>query len=176
MTIPADFADNRAGMTRPQLQKLYNVSDRTIGRWIKVLALPPKAKVFSKPRLIMPEDFPTAAPEMGKKDLMRRYKVSQRTIDRWLAESGVSAKAPQKWGNGGGMSLQAWSSEIPGAKRDNPEDIAADYLRKWMPVTRCNEKGKTIDGGKLWRAGILVLNDQELIAKADAKRARMENA
>lgn len=51
-----------------------------------------------------------------------------------------------------------------------PSEIAAEYLRKYMPVHRCNECGGYMKKGLHWRAGSSVLTTEELIAKADKYR------
>ncbi|TXH10242.1 MAG: hypothetical protein E6R03_15740 [Hyphomicrobiaceae bacterium] len=99
---------------------------------------------------------------MSKTSLGEYFNASQTVIERWLCESGVSAKPRPPVGK---MALQGWASDIPPPRRESPEDIAADYLRKWMPVSRHND-------GKMWFVGRLVLTSQELIDKAEAKRNR----
>ena len=134
-----------------------------MGRWIKELGLAAKINLPPpKPRLIEPADFAELAPSMSKKSLGEYFNASQKVIERWLCEAGVSAKPRPP---GSKMALQGWASDIPPPRRESPEDIAADYLRKWMPVSRHTTKG-------LWFVGRVVLNSQELIDKASSKRNR----
>lgn len=161
--IPADFESNRDRMTRRALEAHYSSSSRTVGRWIKELGLAAKINLPPpKPRLTLPADFAELAPSMSKKSLGEYFNASQRVIERWLCEAGVSAKPRPPWSK---MAPQGWASDIPPPRRESPEDIAADYLRKWMPVSRHTTKG-------LWFVGRVVLNSQELIDKASSKRNR----
>ncbi len=161
--IPADFESNRDRMTRRALEAHYSASSRTVGRWIKELGLAAKINLPPpKPRLTLPADFAELAPSMSKKSLGEYFNASQKVIERWLCEAGVSAKPRQP---GSKMALNWWASDIPPPRRESPEDIAADYLRKWMPVSRHTTKG-------LWFVGRVVLNSQELIDKASSKRNR----
>lgn len=161
--IPDDFVQNRARMTWRALQAHYGAGSRTLGRWIKELGLPAKANLPPpKPRLTLPADFAELAPSMSKTSLGEYFNASQKVIERWLCEAGVSAKPRPPVGK---MALQGWASDIPPPRRESPEDIAADYLRKWQPVSRHSD-------GKMWFVGRLVLTSQELIDKAEAKRNR----
>lgn len=46
---------------------------------------------------------------------------------------------------------------------------AAEYLKKYGPVTRCNEAGRFDPKGSMWRRGSTVLTDDEVIERAVAK-------
>ena len=149
--IPDDFVQNRARMTWRALQAHYGAGSRTIERWIKELGLPAKANLPPpKPRLTLPADFAELAPSMSKTSLGEYFNASQKVIERPPV---------------GKMALRGWASDIPPPRRESPEDIAADYLRKWQPVSRHSD-------GKMWFVGRLVLTSQELIDKAEAKRNR----
>lgn len=161
--IPADFESNRDRMTRRALLAHYSTSSRTVGRWIKELGLAAKINLPPpKPRLTLPADFAELAPSMSKTSLGEYFNASQKVIERWLCEAGVSAKPRPP---GSKMALQGWVSDIPPPRRESPEDIAADYLRKWQPVSRHSD-------GKMWFVGRLVLTSAQLIERAEAKRNR----
>ena len=50
-----------------------------------------------------------------------------------------------------------------------PEDQAADVLRRYGPVYRCDERGRMDTKGKLWRFGMVICDGEELIARADRR-------
>jgi len=173
--VPADFLARRETMTLPQLQEHYQVSGRTIRSWIKAKGLPSKCKgAWSRRMLLMPDGFGQTAPTMSKAHLMKHYKVSQLVIDRWICEAGVTAKAPRNFI----FTLKnPKSNNIPPPKRETKHDLAADYLRKFMAVSRCDERGRYQQGGDYFKAGTRVVTFSELIEKADRLKLRkMENA
>jgi hypothetical protein len=54
----------------------------------------------------------------------------------------------------------------------SPDGEAADYLRRFGPVYRCNSVGRPDIAGKFWRRGSAVLTSAELIERADYLRSR----
>lgn len=49
---------------------------------------------------------------------------------------------------------------------------AADFLRKFGPVYRCDVRGRPLADGFFWRRGSAVLSDDELIERADWMRSK----
>lgn len=110
------------------------------------------------------------APTMPKKTLMAHYHVSQKVIDRWICEAGVVAKQTK----GTVFKLAAFKVDIPPPKRETAYDLAADYLRRFMPVSRCDLRGKFSHTGDYFRAGQNIYTFAELIEKAARMKARRE--
>lgn len=49
---------------------------------------------------------------------------------------------------------------------------AADFLRKFGPVYRCDVRGRPLSDGFFWRRGNAVMTDDELIERADWMRSK----
>lgn len=170
--IPADFRQKRdeIGGTG-KLCTHYRASYKTVARWLREAKLPPiKSKPPSKARRPMPPDFPTMAPRSSIGWLTKHYRTSQATVARWFDELGVQPK-PAKLR---GFKLEKWRSDIPPPKRETDHDLAAEYLRRFMPVSRCDASGRYAIGGDYYRIGCGILTFRELIDRAQSHRARRE--
>lgn len=166
--IPADFARQRerlGGIT--VLARHYKAAHKTIAKWIADLGLPPLGQVGFKR---VPDDFRQMAPIMSKTSLESHYRASGKVINRWLCEAGVSAATRTR-----GFRLSKRGCDIPQAKRNTPSDLAADYLRRFGPVSKCNIGGRFSLTGDHYRVGNVVMTQMEIIEKADRMRGR-ENA
>lgn len=74
-----------------------------------------------------------------------------------------------------GFRLSKRGADIPPARKEAPADLAADYLRRFMPVHRCGPTGRFLMNGGHFRVGNLVMTPAETIAKANKMREK-ENA
>ena len=168
--MPDDFLDAYAqARSANDLVVKYSSKHKIITRWMQEAGLPRFPTGAEASRKHPPACFKANAPIMSKSSLAGRYQVCSATVNRWLDETGLTAKPYQ---TPIFHKKQSKPADIPPPRRDSPEELAADYLRKWMPVSRCNETGKSVDGGKWWRVGRLVLDSGELVERASAKRAR----
>lgn len=167
--MPDDFPEIAAQMkTAAKVARHYRSSRRVAARWfaergIKLMRSTPPPK----PRIDMPPDFPAYAPTMTKAQLSRRFDVAISVINRWLDETGLAAKSGKRE-----AIIQTWKSDIPPPKRETDYDLAAEYLRRFMPVNRCNSQGKYDPNGFYFRTGSTVMTFPETIERANKMRAR----
>lgn len=131
----------------------------------------------------MPEGFVQAWQTKTLSELAMIFGVPEKWVRRWVAEQGLkrekgwnvrlvpAASKPAKIVSAIG-NRQPVPNDRP--QRDmSPAGQAADYLRQFGPVYRCDERGIATVGGKFWRrGGSLPLTDAELIERADFNRRR----
>jgi hypothetical protein len=111
---------------------------------------------------------------MTRPALMRHYGRSYEVVVRWLAETGLTAQKYVPVYNRPRLRYvrSPGHSNIAPVKRETTaEELAADVLRRFGPVYRCDEKGLAAQYGKLWRFGNIILDGDELIARAARKVA-----
>jgi hypothetical protein len=156
--LPADFAEHAPFSTNPELQDRYNCCGDIITRWRREAGIPSKkCRRDSDPA---PAGFSHTAPTMTKAELRAHYHRGGSTIDRWLKETGVM-----------------WRRKLPVVPVRVPRKIitanvnrashAADFLRRFGPVVRCNSTGTFDPRGDHWRRGSKVLCADEIIARAE---------
>lgn len=175
LSIPDGFADAARTMTRRDLMAQFGLTKRMLATRLKKLGIdPPRAIARPSVRKPVPAGFAAVAPTMLKADLKVHYGVGHNTLDRWLKEAGVRAKTePRK----SVVQRDLRPSRSPGVvnvvrfHNYGPEDQAADVLRRLGPVYRCNERGRADDRGAFWRIGNVVVDGDELMARAARKRA-----
>ena len=164
---PKDFAEMREKLGSViNLAKHYRAAHETIRRWRKELDLP---KIIHGIRPV-PDDFTDIAPTMTKLDMIKHYKTSYPVLDRWIAETGVRAKVyihqPKRF------NIKVAKSKVPPPKRDTNYDLAAEYLRRFGPVHKCNADGKYSEKGKFYRVGINIMSPAEMVEKSQEKQRR----
>lgn len=176
---PADFAERAKTMHGFALSQHYGVAPKVVRRWadeagvtlIKGQVIPP-AK-----RRECPADFAQMAAFLTYTGLCNHYNTGRSAVDRWVSETGATplvfvrkpAEAKPKAGKPARGLYHAIgiSSNIAAAKMHTAHDLAADVLRRErFPVYRCNERGKADHQGKFWRVGIVVVDGDELLARA----------
>jgi hypothetical protein len=176
---PLDFGNMARIMCREELKRHYGRSWQTIGRWFRMSGLTPIKATYKPPHNArpVPNDFRQLAAVMVKTELLAHYKASYETVNRWLNEAGVSAKVwrPQVY-----IRPTSERSHVPIPSRGlgndrrperayGPEDRAADVLRRYGPVYRCDERGRMDVKGSLWRFGMVICDGKELQARAARK-------
>ena len=168
--MPDDFAEMRAKLGgRDVLAAHYRTSTRTIRRWLQEAELPPLHVVPSgrgcRP---VPDDFAESAARMCQADLCRYYGASREVVVRWIGESGVTPKkfTPTPW-----VPTRNSIVKIAAVRNYGIQDEAADTLRRWFPVYRCDERGRQSEKGEYWRVGNSVVDGDELLASASRRRA-----
>lgn len=111
-----------------------------------------------------PEDFAEQARHMTRAALARHYGRDTHVIDRWRAETGAVVRKPvivASQDRGLSDMFRPWRDGSLAGR-------AADYLRKWGPVFRCDEQGHQTNAGTHWnRGGRTILTDAELIERAE---------
>lgn len=176
---PADFLQVRNQIGGIQkLAKHYRCCAKVIARWIKEAGVPPltagRGAYPEHDRRPVPDDFAVIAPAMSFQRLKAHYGCGYATLTRWLRETGIThgKPAPKQ-----GKIKPFVVARHPGYanlalfKTADAEDLAADTLRKFGAVFRCDERGRADHKGKLWRFGNVVLTGDELIARAERKAA-----
>lgn len=164
--MPDDFLDmHKAHKTVTALAKHYRANDKTIARWMDHHGI---SRAYKPAPMPIPEDFKMQAPIMPKAHLARLYGVSDKTIARWVQETGVY---PPR-GKQRGFRLPKLSTDIAIPRRETPEELAADYLRKFMAVSRCLPDGRWRKNGTHYRCGSVILDAAGLLGKADYYRRR----
>lgn len=167
--VPADFAEQCKVLTKTQLEAHYKRTDKTIRRWLEKTGLtaakPPKCIPPDRTRAV-PDDWAEMAPRYTRNQLIQHYRTSDQVVARWERESGIKARRPvtgMRMPRGARLTVQARPSSI--------FDDAADVLRRFGAVYRCNEKGGADQKGKWWRVGWSVLTGDELLERAERKRS-----
>ena len=167
--MPDDFPEVATRLKAvARIARHYRSSRKVASRWAKDFGLPTYVpEPPPKPRKDMPAEFPMVAATMVKAALARRFGVSISIINRWLNETGTRAKSPKHE-----AIIQGWKSDIPPPKRETDYDLAAEYLRRFMPVSRCDSRGKYDPNGFYFRTGSTVMTFPETIARAEKMKAR----
>lgn len=177
--LPADFAERAKTMHGFALSQHYGVAPKVVRRWadeagvtlIKGRVIPP-AK-----RRECPADFAQMAAVLTYTGLCNHYNTGRSAVDRWVSETGATplvfvrkpAEAKPKAGKpsrGLYHAIGISSNIAAAAKPYTAHDRAADMIRPYVAVYRCDERGKQNDKGKFWRVGMVVVTPDELLARA----------
>ena len=156
---PPDFAELAPGMMHKGLMAHYGAGTDTVRRWAVECDVVIGGSVDRSKARRLPDGFALVAPTMTMRELRLRYHACHSVIYRWLDEAGVHARKPTHWNQRG-------SSLRPVTKDGSRAGIAAEYLRRFGPVYRCDKLGRPDAKGKLWRRGSAILGDDELIDRA----------
>lgn len=126
----------------------------------------------------MPADFASRADGMTLGEICVAFDCSVQTARRWRKEAGLG---PAKTGYAPGTAIvrrarqpanHPWRSKKAPVDRAYVDTSlvgrAADYLRRFGPVYRCNDEGRPSIGGRFWRrGGGGVLTDAEIVERAE---------
>lgn len=190
--IPADFAEY-ARQPLPSLRARYGAGLTTLQSWRKAIGwqeADSRAAMASNsgaPRRARPDDFEQFQEGKPVRALEAHYRCSNAVITRWLHEIGVHRK-PSANKRTGEEELKLTKLVVPTplprrakastfiktATPDRPHidttraGLAAEFLRHFGPVRRCNEIGQYDPMGNRWRRGTssLLLNANEIIERA----------
>ena len=170
LPVPADFAKLAPTMMRKDLKAHYRVAHDTLSRWYREANAAKKCPAQRS----VPEDFADRAAKMTKTGLVDFYKTGRGTVERWVKETGVRPLLFNPHVGHPGMwrtrnNITPFMNRRPASIFDD----AADILRRFGPVYRCTEKGVGDHAGKFWRIGNVVVTPDELLQRADAKRAKV---
>ena len=145
---------------------ILGVGSSTVCKWLKDAGVQINVANTRHP---IPADFAEHAPHMTQGQLEAAYSASHGVVRRWLGDAGVSPRkvvvVPIARDRGPGY------VNIAPSQTYGPEDAAADTLRKFGAVFRCDERGRADHKGTHWRFGNVVLTGDELIARAERKAA-----
>lgn len=163
--VPKDFKDVCASLqSKRKLMAHYNAGCVTIEKWINDLGV----NFPLSTKKTIPGDFHLSAQSKTKTELSKLYDVNIRTINKWVEETGVK---PRKYVRG--YYIGPKSTKIFSMTRPDEYGMAADFLRKFMPVSRCNQDGKFNATGKFYRVGSVVMSADDMKEKSDNKKAKI---
>lgn len=165
--MPDDFAQH-ALETNKMLAERYRATGGTIKRWREQIGV--KVNDPSAP-VEVPQGFRLVAPELTMQELRQRYRRSEAIIYRWCRQASVQLRTIRK------KTDKAQRPSLGGMGRAKPAPLnqhrdmthagqAADYLRRFGPVVRCNAGGQYDPTGPCWRRGSTILSADEVIARA----------
>lgn len=187
---PAEFARFSGTMTVPQLAAKFGVGTSVAQRWRMELG---GKKRVSK---AVPDDFEANWRRMSIRALAAHYRRQCMTVVEWARELGLNRKdaplrvckpKPAKVAKPRVVRIVKPTKETtkplkPNAFQNVPVDRvqrdmsaagqAADYLRRFGPVYRCDWRGLPLADGFFWRRGTAILTDQDLIERADWLRGK----
>lgn len=152
MTIPDDFTANWHKMTREELAEHYNISTDSVTKICRELGLkrPHGAKVNVK-RADAPNGFEKIM-HLPESVLAKRLGCRQFDIRRWRRQHGYQPNPSHKV-----------EPAQPVVFRD--ATLAARYLQKRGPISRCTAEGR-MGRGDHWMRGNKVKTDAEVIELA----------
>lgn len=115
-----------------------------------------------------PGDFLAVLRRFGSQGAAQHYRASLATITRWRRELKLEPQARMKRGIGQSRPDRGFTPRPMVQNRDmSLAGQAADYLRRFGSVYRCDETGSPKPKGTHWRRNYAVLSDEQLIARAE---------
>lgn len=159
--IPEDFLAYMQDHTQEQAAHDHEVSVGLIQKWCRAVG-------YKKPpvRKAVPAWLKADGPSMTRAQIKHRAHVGDAVLDRWIAETGVTCLPAQIKH----LKRGTWKPAKHTAPIRSKAEDAAEYLRRFGPVYRCDERGAAKQGGAMWRRGSAVLTDADLIERAYANR------
>ncbi|MDQ2762682.1 MAG: hypothetical protein M3Y22_04085 [Pseudomonadota bacterium] len=163
--IPSDFAAY-GHRTNLFLCAHFQVSKQVIARWRRESGTPKPRQLRTRSTFVpklMPENFAAIAPALQLHEARAFFGVGDGPLRRWAMNCGVTFRRPAN------ANHRATAIKVD---RDDSRDMsragmAADYLKRFGPVFRCNERGNPEGRPTHWRRGSFVLTDQEIIERAE---------
>lgn len=114
-----------------------------------------------------PEDFLFILRRLGSQGASRHYRASLSTVTRWRRELELKPQTRMKVGIGQSRMSPGFMPRPLLLYRDMTiAGQAADYLRRYGSVYRCDENGKPNSKGTHWRRGLSIITDDSLIHRA----------
>lgn len=180
--MPDDFTTIAPTVTRSAARRHWRTGWKTIDRWYEEAGIAPgSVQIQNDPP---PADFKALAPTMTRRGLCRHYKAGGKRIDRWLKETGVDFKrltqseaAGIRWKDKPRKNKPKRPTFVPALLKGptipppdtSPDGLAAEHLRKWCPVYRCDDNGRPNPKGGFWRFGNTILTPEEVKQRAIRK-------
>lgn len=170
--VPDDFLKLSLTMCRHQLEQHYRTSWRQICAWVEETGVTPRDGRETRPqsRRPLPDDFRQIVPGMTRRQIQQHYRCSGEAVIRWLDETGIVAAKPVP--NIGNLNwrMPTGRPTVKALRNYSLYDEAADVLRRFFAVYRCDERGRANPEGKLWRVGNTIVDGDELLSRAARKR------
>lgn len=168
-TVPADFADNWQTMSQIDLCAHYGRGSAVVSDWCKRLGLV-RTQGTGRVKAQTPTDFAAFVKGKSRREIAGHYGISPETVRRMCAELGIRTEgvAFRQSGTSVSSKLQPYHKTAMAPQRDMTRaGMAADWLRRFGPVVRCNAAGAYDPRGDHWRRGSTVLTADEVIDRAE---------
>lgn len=187
---PENVARARAmseqGMTTTEIAHAFGKERTTVLNMMQRFGIPARKSngQFNQPAPV-PDDFAVLFPTMSRRKLADHYGRSTNTIAVWVVQTGlrreVAPKTPKKVVAKPARvkaspkrkpvspiraTERQFSSTIIVNRDDSVAGRAADYLRRFSAVIRCDERGEYRENGSHWRRGSTVLSASDVIDRA----------
>jgi hypothetical protein len=127
----------------------------------------------------LPANWEALCAEHTAAEITRLLGVGFKVVKRWMKETEIEPRPYDRKGvvpvNRKPQAIRQMGVPHKAIIRDKPRSIwddAADVLRHYGPVYRCDEKGTADQKGRYWRAGMVILTPDDLLARADRYRRR----
>lgn len=116
----------------------------------------------------MPADFARILSRVGSSGAARHYRASLSTITKWRAALAIKPHTRMVRPLRQTGFRKGWGTERPVLIHldHTAAGQAADFLRKWLPVSRCDAAGKYTAKGDHWRVGNKVQTADEVMHRA----------
>lgn len=182
--VPADWAIKARRLGPQALMDHYRAGYDTVRRWIRETGVVVPQRIPAP----IPADFADTH-DMTQSAAAARYGVSVDIVRRWDGEAGIDRRAEwisrmTRMARSRSMSRPALAGAmtpraqpVRTAKLPTPFDAtkrdwsaagqAADFLRRFGPVARCDESGRYDPKGNHWRRGSSILTAADVIARAE---------
>lgn len=116
---------------------------------------------------VMPDDFLPVLRRLGSQGAAKHFHASLATVTRWRRELELKPQARMKKGIGQSRTDRGFMPRPLIQNRDMTlAGQAADYLRRFGSVYRCDASGSPTAKGTMWRRGFAVLSDDEIMHRA----------
>lgn len=177
--VPDDFHDRARSHGFNDNMGFYGCGYETLQRWYTETGLP-KIRSKREKGQPAPKGFEDFAREHSQRETMRHFGISRDMVRTFEAQMKITRvrfmKTPTE-GRGHAakfIKVNAYqTAPVNRFQRDmSAAGQAADFLRKFGPVYRCDVRGKAIEDGFFWRRGSAILSDAELIERADWMRSK----
>jgi len=178
--MPDSFVSFARGKNCYQLVQHYRTSEKVVRRWADEVGISLSNGRNGHP---VPDKWEELAAVNTIVDLQRMFNVDRKVIKRWMVETEIEPVPFNRKGiipvNRKPKSERAFKvmgsphKAIINTRPRSIWDDAADVLRaeRWA-VYRCDEKGRADMKGRYWRAGMVILTPDDLLARAEKYRRR----
>lgn len=190
---PADFTEHAYDKI-VDLKVRYGTSHAVICRWREQIGITRQmlrdhqAQVSGRKRLPIPDGFVEYQRDHTVAEVAEHFGISDATASRMFVELGINRRQQYNETRAAQKAQRKAAKPAPAPKPaassvdrsafiatgtvDRPHiDItpagqAAEYLRRFGPVVRCDERGRYDPAGNRWRRGSALLTADEIIARA----------
>lgn len=171
--VPEDFAEHAHDSYKAN-QERFRAGYHTMRRWYAETGIPVPFGQGQRQRKHPPADYATTTIGISRRQVAKTHGVSEDTAERWDRELGIVRPRHLPGRKPATKPVRRVSvvSTFMTAPVDRPHmDMsyagrAAEYLRKYGPVIRCDERGRFDIAGTHWRRGSTLLDAAQIIDRA----------